>query len=445
MEGPHGKYSQSVTAQLQILRLQVTGSIEHALQQDRRCFIATVTNARIDFTGALPELTFGSGYEINHLEGMQPMQTQHMRPASQWEMQAMSLQDVNGASGQDVNLLEAMAREADNFSKVMGQLAQTMHARMTKAEYERDIAQGKIPPSADMNKAVIQSAPQFGNGRFRDAEDKSFPAPMTPSPLAASDDEEYVAFHTFQVNIPKKKVARGKQPNGLSSSLTSKTTPSTRPPINRTLTFINNGVTPNRVGPDSSIKRPRAVVRKGIAKKLTSDMVSSKAIIPNMPLTDTEIIVFFYQSVVRPVVAMRLYARSWGPVHITEALNTHRSADYLRNTCSVKCIASINKGKATYGVDWAANLQEAFKEADDAKATELIRFSDEELKTIKVVDADIRELAKGVDKMPKVGKDGGLFTKCVEYCVKHDVKYKLSNVVELAEKLRAEEVAEAEK
>lgn len=171
-------------------------------------------------------------------------------------------------------------------------------------------------------------------------------------------------------------------------------------------------------------------------------MVSTYAVIPCVPLTDTEIIVFFYQCVARPVVAMRLYSRAWGPAHITEVLNNHRDVNYLRNTCSVKCVTAINKGKTAYGPEWAVEMAAAFKEADDARATDLIQLTGAEVDSDKLVDADIRSLAVGVKKFPELGKDGGLFTRCVRWCVEHDVAYTLSTVDKLAEQLAGTEIAD---
>ena len=101
-----------------------------------------------------------------------------------------------------------MIKEVGKFSEVMMQLVHTMHARMTKAEYERDVAQGRISPSSAANAMyanVTQSAPQLGYGRFRDAEDESFPVPGSPSPLVPSQDGEYTAYHVYKSNIPQKK------------------------------------------------------------------------------------------------------------------------------------------------------------------------------------------------------------------------------------------------
>ncbi|KAA8611639.1 hypothetical protein PtrSN002B_010947 [Pyrenophora tritici-repentis] len=371
MEGSHGKSYYSVTAWLQSLEPQGTGGIEHGDTLSN----TIVTNAEID-----------------------------------------------GSRDRELDLVKAMKHEVSEFTEVMEQLFHDMHARMKKAEYERDVALGKIRPSENMNGVASQSAPQFGRFRFHDAEG----APMTSSPLAASDDvedeEEYVQeanspFIDFKFEASKKNAGRRKAPNSLSSLLVPKATSST-----------SQSFSPTKI-----TKRPSSKARMHYAKHVTSDMVSSKALIPNVPLTDTEVIVFFYQTTARPVVALRLYARGWGPAKIADVLTVHRGGEYLRNSCSVKCTASIKKGKKNCGEDWLNLIKEAFEVADDAKATELIRYGDREMKLLKIVDAKIKSLAKGVINMPKVGKGAGLFTKYVEYCAENELDFRLSQTEELSE------------
>jgi hypothetical protein len=161
-------------------------------------------------------------------------------------------------------------------------------------------------------------------------------------------------------------------------------------------------------------------------------MLPPRAIIPNVPLTDTEVIVYFFQSLSRAPVALRLYARQWGPAGIVDVLNSHRNIEggYLRNTCSVKCITSIRNGKEKHGDEWEDWFRNTIENADDVTATDMIQFDHDDLEGI--VDYDIRELNKGLKKHPKEGVDGGIFTRCVKYCIENDVSYHLSNVHELA-------------
>jgi hypothetical protein len=114
---------------------------------------------------------------------------------------------------------------------------------------------------------------------------------------------------------------------------------------------------------------------------------------PLVPLTDTEIIVYFFNSLTRPIVSLRLYARGWGPTNICDALNSHRNIvpEYLRNTCSVKCTTAIKKGKEKYGEEWETTNRLIFEDlvnCRDDKATDMIRLSPDEMS--KAVDFEVR-------------------------------------------------------
>jgi hypothetical protein len=154
--------------------------------------------------------------------------------------------------------------------------------------------------------------------------------------------------------------------------------------------------------------------------------------VPKVPLTDTEVIVYFFQSIARPPVALRLYSRHWGPAGIVEVLNAHRDIEggYLRNTCSVKCITAINRGKDKYGDEWEEQFRSQIEEADDVTATDMMQYRDDEMEG--VVDYEVCALNKGLLKHPEQGEDGGIFTRCVKYCIEHDAPYTLANVHELA-------------
>jgi hypothetical protein len=161
--------------------------------------------------------------------------------------------------------------------------------------------------------------------------------------------------------------------------------------------------------------------------------------LPLLPLTDTEVIVYFFNALVRPIVSLRLYAREWGPLQICETLNSHRSVEpeYLRNTCSVKCTTAIKKGREKYGELWEPTNRAIFEDrvrCTDDKATDMIRLAPDELHL--AVDFDIRALCNGLKKFPN-DRDGGIFTRCVKYCQENETNYKLSNVWELASDLDA--------
>ena len=196
--------------------------------------------------------------------------------------------------------------------------------------------------------------------------------------------------------------------------------------------FLSSPVTPGRIGPPSTQKRGVTSVNKRKNHTLRESMPPARAMVPNVPLTDTEVIVYFFQSIARPQVALRLYARNWGPAGIVEVLNAHRNIEggYLRNTCSVKCITAINRGKARYGDDWEEAFRSQIETADDVTATDMIQHQEDEMED--VTDYEIRILNKGLIKHPGENVDGGIFTKCVKYCIEHDAEFTLANVHELA-------------
>lgn len=147
-----------------------------------------------------------------------------------------------------------------------------------------------------------------------------------------------------------------------------------------------------------------------------------------VPLTDTEVIVYFFNSLCKPAVSLRLYARGWGPASIVQALNDHRVVNppYLRNTCSVKCTTAIKNGRKIYGVDWETEYRAIFAEAMDDRATDLIR-ADESL----TVDYYVRALGANLKQHP-ADENAGIFTECVKYCIEQHAPYTMSNVYQLA-------------
>lgn len=164
--------------------------------------------------------------------------------------------------------------------------------------------------------------------------------------------------------------------------------------------------------------------------------------LPLLPLTDTEIIVYFFNALGRPMVSLRLYARGWGPSQICDALNSHRKIEpeYLRNTCSVKCTTAIKKGREKFGENWEAENRAKFENTavySDDRATDMIRLAPDERS--RASDFEIISLCQGLKKHPGEA-DGGIFTRCVKWCEENDGRYKLSNVWELASALDAGQV-----
>lgn len=186
--------------------------------------------------------------------------------------------------------------------------------------------------------------------------------------------------------------------------------------------------TPGRIGPPDSYKKTTTSINKRKIHDLNKFVPPTNVQLPLVPLTDTEIIVYFFNSLSKPNVSLRLYARGWGPASIVQALNDHReiAPPYLRNTCSVKCTTAIKLGKKIFGDDWEAEHRAVFANASDAKATDLIR-ADENV----TVDYYIRALGKNLKQHPE-GQDAGVFTACVKYCIESNAPYTVSNVYQLA-------------
>ena len=159
---------------------------------------------------------------------------------------------------------------------------------------------------------------------------------------------------------------------------------------------------------------------------------------PLVPLTDKEIIVFFFNSVSRPIVATRIYGRQWGPAEVTDVINEHRIVrpdGYKRNTCSVKFTTALNLGRKQAKEDpgdWEMKARMFFnQEYDDAIATDAIRLVGDEAKL--AVDFNVQDLLQDLIKFP-YERDGryALFTQCIMYCKQEGINMKLSQLHVLA-------------
>lgn len=190
--------------------------------------------------------------------------------------------------------------------------------------------------------------------------------------------------------------------------------------------------TPGRIGPPDSYKKTTTSINKREIHNLNKSIPPVNVQLPLVPLTDTEVIVYFFNSLSKPNVSLRLYARGWGPATIVLTLNEHRAVEppYLRNTCSVKCTTAIKNGKKTYGPGWEAEYRNVFLEADDSRATDLIRTDEND-----TVDYYVRALGANLKHHPS-GQDAGIFTECVKYCIENNASYTMSNVFQLAIDLR---------
>lgn len=186
--------------------------------------------------------------------------------------------------------------------------------------------------------------------------------------------------------------------------------------------------TPGRIGPPESYKKTPTTIQKRKVHNLNKFIPPSNVQLPRVPLTDVEMIVYFFNSLTRPIVSLRLYARGWGPISISQALNEHREVNppYLRNTCSVKCSGAIKNGRKKYGDNWELENTLVLKSATDELATDIIRATDDE-----AVDYYIRALGVKLKQHPS-SDVAGIFTKCVEYCIETGAPYTVSNVHKLA-------------
>lgn len=167
-------------------------------------------------------------------------------------------------------------------------------------------------------------------------------------------------------------------------------------------------------------KKRNYMLNKRPVHDLTAKMPPVMVQFPAVPLTDTELIVFFFNSVSRPIVALRLSSRNWGPSDVTDVLNEHRhiTPPYLRNTCCAKSRAAIRRGKDMYGDVWEKDNCEYFASADDAAATDAIRLSGGELDH--EVACDVDGLLIDLKKYPE-GHGAGIFTQSVKWCAERDV------------------------
>ncbi|KAF2122164.1 hypothetical protein BDV96DRAFT_640228 [Lophiotrema nucula] len=193
--------------------------------------------------------------------------------------------------------------------------------------------------------------------------------------------------------------------------------------------------------PKTNTPRSRLLLTRRAAHNLSKQMAHQKTQFPAIPLTDVEVVVFFYNSVARPVVAARLYGRDFGPKNIADALNNHRDLDppYLRNSATVKCINALKRGAEHYGAEWEDNMKRVFATASTSKATRMCYITPEEGESY---DCDILDLAVGIKDYPEVGASGGIFTQCVKFCADRQLNYPLSQIATIAHAVRGEDTPE---
>lgn len=156
--------------------------------------------------------------------------------------------------------------------------------------------------------------------------------------------------------------------------------------------------------------------------------------LPLVPLTDVELIVFFYNSTSRPIVSVRLYARG-GPNIIAQVINDHRVVNpdgYKRNTCSVHCNKAVKTFIRENGEETKKKISDFFEVAGDVEATDAIRHDESELSN--TCDFAVLDLFKDLIKFPSDGQ-AGIFTDCIRWCQDNQVGAKMSQVHLIGEAL----------
>ena len=360
--------------------------------------------------------------------------------------------------------LSTFTQNANSFALIQSQLFNSLNTRLVKAEYERDCLRAALSqyqhqqPGSRMN--TPQTAPEFGSraSHFRedDGEDAHMPSPVTPckppqdikhyysSPIQHNTSEPAFGSKLTGTKHPRSEKTKGRKDLKIKvpgqipvGNLTAGSHHSTNASNSTTTAILTSPLTPGRIGPPiPHPPRTTTIISKRKIHNLEKLLPASTALIPLMPLTDTEIIVYFFQSLARPIVSLRLYARNWGPSNICDTLNAHRAIEggYLRNTASVKCTTAIKRGKEKFGDAWADELRDVFAHADDIQATDLMQLNEEERAV--ATDFRVRDLSKELKMHPQMGVDGGVFTECVKWCVEKRAGYTLANVHELALVLR---------
>ncbi|KAH7351386.1 hypothetical protein BKA66DRAFT_613719 [Pyrenochaeta sp. MPI-SDFR-AT-0127] len=409
----------------------------------------------------MEEHRFGGGEEMD-LPVLSPMITMQVQKdalpvPSQGDLenlrkQLKSLQDATDVSEKNVSGQGTVISELITFNHNVHAMVQQLETRMAKVEYDNIYFRSMLTSASNLvaNKAQSTNATRSSLDCSDVDEGSKSPSPAQREHRGRGvqgKGEDILkgtvvgrinktrARKKLQITIPEKTSVQppvAGLPTPLSRNATTLSVGTSGLPSNLPKTPI----TPGRIGPNNLNKRSSTSIFKRQIHNLDKVMPPANVQIPLVPLTDTEIIVYFFQSLSRPVVALRLYSRNWGPASIVEVLNDHREIEppYLRNTCSVKCTTSIKKGKEKFGGNWEDSHREVFDKADDVKATDLIRLTDEELDC--AVNYDVRNLCIGLKKHPQEDVDGGIFTRCVKYCQENDAAYTIFDVWELAADLQ---------
>ncbi|KAL1608556.1 hypothetical protein SLS60_003498 [Paraconiothyrium brasiliense] len=191
---------------------------------------------------------------------------------------------------------------------------------------------------------------------------------------------------------------------------------------------------PAIVPPTPTTPGSRTVLYKKDKHDLTGKLPPANVKLPLVPLTDVELIVFFYNSTSRPIVSVRLYARG-GPNIIAQVINDHRVVNpdgYKRNTCSVHCNKAVKTFIRENGEETKKKISDFFEVAGDVEATDAIRHDESELSN--TCDFAVLDLFKDLIKFPSDGQ-AGIFTDCIRWCQDNQVGAKMSQVHLIGEAL----------
>lgn len=192
----------------------------------------------------------------------------------------------------------------------------------------------------------------------------------------------------------------------------------------------------NLKAPNASHKPYNNMLAPLISPRRTANLPEANVKIPIVPLSDEEIIVFFFNHVQWPMVSLRLYARGKTPAKIVEILNEHRemqAGGYRRNTCCVRCTAAIKRGERHYGPNWKGEWTRFFQSEDDAKATDAMVQAKWNPRKADQDYSNVLNLIEGLKKFPKSeAGETGYFTKALKWCYKHNKNVPLSAIFPIA-------------
>ncbi|CAI6230786.1 unnamed protein product [Periconia digitata] len=192
-------------------------------------------------------------------------------------------------------------------------------------------------------------------------------------------------------------------------------------PPNPFLMVPNTPKTPNKSRVTHNLLRRKPI------HDLTAQLPPANVRLPLIPITDEELIVFFFNGTTHPAFSLRLYARNWGPTQIVGLINNHREVKpkgYMKNTCSVRMTTALRRGLKEYGEVWQDLSSHFFRSVDDAVATDAISFLGD---GVEYVDHQVLSMTNSLKIFP-TGKGRGIFTESLAWCVENRADIMLSQL-----------------